>query len=60
MSSFRYPPHDPCYLGRHEGVYAPPHELIGVLPGVELRQMPRSGEKSFCCGAGALACGLEE
>ena len=52
--------HDPCYLGRHNGVYAPPRELIGSLPGVELREMPRSGDTSFCCGAGGAQMWMEE
>jgi Fe-S oxidoreductase len=52
--------HDPCFLGRHNKVFAPPRELIGALPGTAAQEMERSGNRSFCCGAGGARMWLEE
>jgi Fe-S oxidoreductase len=51
--------HDPCYLGRHNDIVdAPRHALEAA--GVNLVEMPRSGKKSFCCGAGGAQFWKEE
>jgi len=52
--------HDPCFLGRHNQVYAPPRDLLAALPGAELTEMPRHGDRSFCCGAGGAQMWKEE
>jgi Fe-S oxidoreductase len=43
--------HDPCYLGRHNGLYDQPRDLIGMA-GAEIVEPPRNRKNSFCCGAG--------
>jgi len=46
--------HDPCYLGRYNGEYEAPREVLKAL-GIEVREMQRSGFRSRCCGGGGGA-----
>ena len=44
--------HDPCHLGRHEGVYSEPRDVIASIPGVKFEEMDRITMNAWCCGAG--------
>ncbi|MBN1772508.1 MAG: (Fe-S)-binding protein [Deltaproteobacteria bacterium] len=44
--------HDPCYLGRHNGIFDEPRELLRAVPGLELVELADARQKSLCCGGG--------
>jgi heterodisulfide reductase subunit D len=47
--------HDPCHLGRHCGIYEPPRDILRAIPGIELVEMERIKDQSWCCGGGGGA-----
>jgi len=44
--------HDPCFLGKHNGVYDEPRYILQSIPGLEFEDLDRSRERSVCCEGG--------
>ena len=53
--------HDSCYLGRYNGVYESPREILRRIPGVELVEPEYwTKQRGLCCGAGGAQMFMEE
>jgi Fe-S oxidoreductase len=52
--------HDPCFLGKRNDVFDAPRDVLRSIPGLELVEMKRTKQSSFCCGGGAGRVWTEE